>query len=64
MVGLSANFALPMGRAQARGDFSLTCTNIQLNAADFSKTATLTADCKGKDQKDPKKATHQGRQSI
>jgi hypothetical protein len=60
MVGVSANFALPMGKAQARGDFSLTCTNIQLNAVDFSKTAMLKADCKRKDPKDSKKAIHQG----
>ncbi|MBV9378567.1 MAG: CVNH domain-containing protein [Alphaproteobacteria bacterium] len=60
MVAVTASLALPMGKAQARGDFSSTCTNLKLNAVDFSKTATLTADCKRQDQKDPKKATHYG----
>jgi hypothetical protein len=45
MVGVSANLALPMGQAQARGDFSLTCRYIQLNAVDRSKTAMLSAEC-------------------
>jgi len=60
MVGVSASLALPMGKAQARGNFSATCSNLKLNAVDFSKTATLTADCKREDQRDPKKVTHQG----
>jgi hypothetical protein len=60
IVGVSANLALPMGKAQARGDFSSTCTNLKLNAVDFSKTATLTADCQRQDQRDPKKAVHHG----
>ena len=60
MVGVSANIALPVGKAQARGDFSLSCTNIHLNTVDFSKTAMLTADCKRQDQRDPKKAIHYG----
>jgi hypothetical protein len=29
MVGVSANFTI-IGQAQARGDFSVSCTNIQL----------------------------------
>jgi hypothetical protein len=49
MVGVSANFALPMGKAQARGNFSSTCHNIQLEAKDHSKTAKLSADCTRQD---------------
>jgi hypothetical protein len=60
MVGMSANLAMSVGEAQARGDFSLSCTNIQLHAVDFSKTAMLRADCKRKDQRDPKNAVHHG----
>jgi len=60
MVGASATLAMPMDKAQARGDFSLSCTNIQLNAVDFSKTAMLRADCKTKDQGDPTKAVQEG----
>jgi hypothetical protein len=60
IVGVSANLALPMAKAQAGGNFSLSCTNIHLNAVDFSKTAMLTADCKRMDQRDPNKAVHKG----
>jgi hypothetical protein len=45
LVGIGANLAMPMGKAQARGDFSSTCHNIQLNAVDRSKNAILSADC-------------------
>ena len=45
MVGASATLAMPIGKAQARGDFSLTCTNLNVTSADFSNTARLTADC-------------------
>ena len=45
MVGVSASVAMPMGKAQARGDFSLTCTNPNVKSADFSNTASLTANC-------------------
>jgi hypothetical protein len=45
MVGVSASLAMPMGRAQARGDFSLSCKNLNVRSADFSNTAVLTADC-------------------
>ena len=45
MVGLSASLAMPMGKAQARGDFSLSCTNLHVNSADFSNTASLTGNC-------------------
>src|SRR5262249_41117303 len=31
------------------GDFSGSCKNIRLNATNFSKTATLTADCRRRD---------------
>ena len=30
MVGASATLAMPIGKAQARGDFSKTCTNLSL----------------------------------
>src|SRR5262245_7442752 len=60
MFAVTGSLALPMGKAHARGNFSSTCTNLKLNAVDFSKTATLTADCKREDQRDPKKATHKG----
>ena len=50
MVGASAILAMPIGKAQARGDFILSCNNIRLNAVDFSKTAKLTADCTRKDR--------------
>jgi hypothetical protein len=42
MVGLSASLAMPMSKAQARGDFSLSCTNLHVNSADFSNTANCT----------------------
>jgi hypothetical protein len=45
MVGIAANFTTPIHTAQASGDFRRTCRNIYLDANDFSKTATLTADC-------------------
>jgi hypothetical protein len=45
MVGVAANFTMPMNKAQADGNFSATCKNIRLNAIGFSKTAVLTADC-------------------
>jgi len=48
MVGVSANLAMPMGKAQA-GGFGLTCNNVKLDAVDDSKKAILSADCKRKD---------------
>src|SRR5262249_55418367 len=45
MVGASATFAMPMGKALARGDFSLSCVNLNVQSADFSNTAVLTANC-------------------
>jgi|SRR6516165_6076594 hypothetical protein len=45
MVGVGASLAMPMGKAQARGDFSKTCTNLNVQSADFSNTASLTAAC-------------------
>ena len=45
MVGVSASLAMPMGKAQARGDFSLTCNNLNVKSVDFSNTAMLTANC-------------------
>jgi hypothetical protein len=60
MVGVSSNLAMPMGRAQARGDFSLSCNNLKLHAVDFSKTAMLMADCKTNSPRDPTKSVHKG----
>jgi hypothetical protein len=54
MVGVSANLALPMGKAQARGDFSLSCVNLNVTSADFSNTALLTADCTNRQGKSVK----------
>jgi CVNH domain len=45
IVGVSANLAMPIGKAQARGDFSLSCVNLNVMSTDFSNTALLTADC-------------------
>jgi hypothetical protein len=48
MVGISANLlAAPVARAESPGNFSRSCKDLRLNATDFSKTATLAADCKG-----------------
>jgi hypothetical protein len=48
MVGISANLlAAPVARAESPGNFSGSCKDLRLNATDFSKTATLAADCKG-----------------
>jgi hypothetical protein len=49
MVAVSASLAMPMGKAQASGNFSLTCNNLKLQAVNFSKTAMLSADCKRMD---------------
>jgi hypothetical protein len=49
MVGVSANLAMPMGKALAAGDFSLTCNNIQIDEQDGTKKAMLSADCKRMD---------------
>jgi hypothetical protein len=50
MVGVSANLALPVGKAQAGGDFTLSCVRLRLNSADFSNTAVLTANCIRRDK--------------
>jgi hypothetical protein len=50
MVGVSANLAMPMGKAQARGDFSLTCDNIRLDAPVFTPSAILRAHCVRRDK--------------
>src|SRR3974390_1613723 len=55
MVGASATLAMPIGKAQASGDFVLWCKNIQLHAFGYSKTAMLSADCT---RNDPKKTLH------
>jgi hypothetical protein len=58
MVGISANLlAASAAKASPLGNFSATCKNLRLNAADFSKTAMLTADCIRRD-----KTTHAGAQ--
>src|SRR6516162_1438148 len=50
MVGISANLlAAPVARAEPPGNFSGSCKNLALNATNFSKSATLTADCRKQD---------------
>ena len=50
MVGISASLlAAPVARAESPGNFSGSCKNLALNATNFSKSATLTADCRKQD---------------
>jgi hypothetical protein len=50
MVGISANLlAAPVARGESPGNFSGSCKNLALNATNFSKSATLTADCRKQD---------------
>jgi len=57
MVGASATLAMPIGKAQASGDFILSCNNTRLNAVDFSETAMLMAECTRKNGSTNKKAS-------
>jgi hypothetical protein len=57
MVAVSANLVLPMGKALARGNFSLSCVSLNVKSADFSSTALLTAHCTRKDKSVNNKAS-------
>ncbi|MDZ8227940.1 CVNH domain-containing protein [Nostoc sp. ChiVER01] len=43
-------FLIPVKEALADGNFSNSCTNISLEARDYSNTAILRADCKRRNQ--------------